>query len=94
MDNTGEPRRLYRWRRIKVMSFHIRSTFGEVSPVGRGQFLDGVPPRPPGDVIAQATQWCGGECCHLAARRPSSVQFVCSPGACLTSLGFLSQSKN
>lgn len=34
MDNIGEPHRAYRWRRIKVMSFHIRSTFGDVLEVG------------------------------------------------------------
>lgn len=33
MDNIDELRRAYRWRRIKVMSFHIRSTFGDVLEV-------------------------------------------------------------
>lgn len=37
MDSGGGPRRAYRWRRIKVMSFHIRSALGDVLEVGAGQ---------------------------------------------------------
>lgn len=39
MDNIGELRHAYRWRRIKVMSFHIRSTFGDVLEVEGGGLL-------------------------------------------------------